>query len=93
MHKTEHFKERAGQRGVTMEMVNLALEYGEIDGDRYVLSDSVIHEAIADLKAMQKRLEHAKRKGGVTVVVNGETLITTYRTNSFRRNAANKVRC
>ena len=60
-------------------MVDLVLDYGKLESnDKYVLRQK---DAVKLLSELQDSLRHLKKiidKGGVTVVVNGESLITTY---------------
>jgi hypothetical protein len=79
-------------RAITQNMVDLAMEYGEIDGDKIVLNSKACRQAIAGLKAAQKKLEHADKKGGITLVCDEGFLITTYRANSFSATCGKKVR-
>jgi signal transduction histidine kinase len=73
MECTHHFKQRMKR------MVDLALDYGKLESnDKYVLRQK---DAVKLLSELQDSLRHLKKiidKGGVTVVVNGESLITTY---------------
>lgn len=92
MRLTAHSDVRMNQRGITGEMLALALDYGEPDGDKMVLSTKTCRQLIEELKREQKKLEHAIKKGGITVVSAGETVITTYRADSFSASNAKKVR-
>ena len=83
MHATKHLRASMSQRGIKGEMIELALEHGEIDGDRYVLSRKIIHQLIEEMKHEQKLLEHAAKKGGITVATEGDVLVTTFRANSY----------
>lgn len=85
MHITHHMDCRMNQRGINKKMVELALEHGDIDGDRIVLRRKDCNEIAAELRQQLKLIERAKNKGGVTVVMNGDTQITTYNTGSFSR--------
>ena len=79
MECTHHFKQRMTQRGISKRMVDLAIDYGKLESnDKYVLRQK---DAVKLLSELQDSLRHLKKiidKGGVTVVVNGESLITTY---------------
>ena len=78
MRKTKHFQQRMSQRGVNQAMVDLAVNCGVIDQDRYVLSRK---SALALLDERQRELRVLKKivdKGGVAVVTEGDSLITTY---------------
>lgn len=86
MQQTVHMNQRMNQRGITMAMVDLALEYGEIEGDRWVLNRK---QAVQTIKDLELRLRTAKKvldKGGLVVVSDGTTLITAYNFDSKKRN-------
>ncbi|BBG91783.1 DUF4258 domain-containing protein [Aeromonas caviae] len=78
MERTHHIKQRMTQRGISKRMVELVLNYGYVEHDKYVLrpkdAERIVAELQEDLRDMKKILD----KGGVAVVVDGETLITTY---------------
>lgn len=92
MQKTAHSGVRMNQRGITGDMIDLVMNYGEPDGDKTVLTTRTCRKAIEDLKQLQKKLEHASKKGGLTVVSDGDTLVTAYRFGSFSMTAARKSR-
>lgn len=88
MHITQHINTRMNLRGIRRCLVDLALELGEAEGDRYTLDRKAIDREIGHIKYRLKVLSDARKRGGVTVVAEGDTLITTYRTDSFSANAA-----
>ena len=92
MQLTSHSETRMNQRGITGDMIDLALDHGEPDGDKTILSAKTCRQLIEELKQTQKKLEHAMKKGGITIVSDGDTLITTYRANSFCATKSRKVR-
>lgn len=83
MQMTAHIDARMNQRGIRKDLVELALDLGEIEGDRYVLTSKMIDAELEDVRRRMKVLTEARKKGGVVVVADGEALITTYRANSF----------
>lgn len=82
MIETHHLQARMGQRGIKGAMVRLALEFGEIEQDRYILNRKACLNLIESLRAQQKALEHAASKGGIVVVSDNNVAITTYRAGS-----------
>lgn len=92
MHKTVHSHARMNQRGITGDMIELVMSFGEPVGDKMVLNTKTCHQAIEALKLVQKKLEHASKKGGLTVVTDGNTLITAYRFTGSSKSAARKSR-
>ena len=92
MQKTAHSDARMNQRGITGDLIELVMSFGEPDGDKTILNARNCNQAIEALKQFQKKLEHASKKGGLTVVSSGDTVITTYRADSFSAIAAKKSR-
>ena len=86
MQMTTHIDARMNQRGIRKDLVELALDLGEIEGDRYVLTEKIIDAELRETRRRMKALTDARKKGGVVVVAEGEALITTYRANSFNAN-------
>ena len=91
MHSTTHIDARMNQRGIRKELVSLALDLGHIEGDRYVLDAKTIRAEMCELRRKLKFLDDAERKGGVVVVAAGDSLVTAYRADSFRRPGANTI--
>lgn len=83
MQISTHCDARMNQRGIKKDLIDLTLDLGDLDGDRYVLTSKIIDMEISDLQRRMHLLDEARRKGGVTVVAKGNTVVTTYRTNSF----------
>lgn len=83
MRMTTHFDARMNQRGIRKDLVDLALDLGDFEGDRCVLPPKMIDAEIVDLQHRMKLLTDARRKGGLVVVTEGEALITTYRKSTF----------
>jgi hypothetical protein len=83
MQISTHCDARMNQRGIKKDLIDLTLDLGDVDGDRYILTSKIIDLEISDLQRRMHLLDEARRKGGVTVVTVGNTVITTYRTNSF----------
>jgi hypothetical protein len=75
--------QRMGQRGVTSRLVDLTSQYGTESGDRVVLDRKNVEELLAGMDALRKDLIKIRDKGGLVVVENGETQITTYRIDSY----------
>ncbi len=92
MQRTAHIDARMNQRGITGDMIDLVMTFGEPEGEKTVLTEKACRLTIDTLKKLQKKLEHASKKGGLTVVSSGDTLITTYRANSFSASTAKKIR-
>lgn len=92
MHTTDHAATRMNQRAITGKMIDLALTYGDRDGERVTLSMKTCREIIENLKQEQKKLEHVLKKGGITVVNDADAIITVFRANSFSVTKIKKCR-
>jgi|UniRef100_UPI004047ED2B hypothetical protein len=79
MH-TRHMEDRMRQRGISDEMVGAILEVGEWNarGDRLELPKKAIGPLLQQKRDELKMLERLARRGGASVVVDGDTLITVY---------------
>lgn len=74
MHKTKHFQQRMGQRGINQAMIDLVLGYGEDEGGKVVLSRKRAEQLLEGFRTLMKIVD----KGGVVVVAEGDAQITTY---------------
>lgn len=82
MQHTRHIKQRMSQRGISQDMVNLVLTHGVIDGDKYVVGRKEALQRLRELDSERRVLTKILDKGGVEVVTDGGSLITTYNRNS-----------
>ncbi|MGE8556898.1 MULTISPECIES: DUF4258 domain-containing protein [unclassified Acinetobacter] len=87
---TRHSNKRMKQRGITKDMIDFTILFGEIDGDKYFTNQKNIKDEISmiDLKIMQLRKLRKTAlkvldKGGVTVVADNGNIISTYNFNSY----------
>ena len=78
MLTTKHLAQRMSQRGITKKMIDLAMEYGIDKGDKIVLNRKITQKILKDLEALKKDLLKVMDKGGVIVICDADTLITTY---------------
>lgn len=69
MHRTHHFNKRLCQRGISADMVDLALQYGEDDNEntgRMVLgrrqTSKLVEEKRLQVKAKERALQEEKRE-------------------------------
>lgn len=79
LNLTLHLDRRMNQRAVTRPMLDLALQHGEILGDRCVLSRKAIEARMRDLEKEMSQLRDLHQKGGIVVVVEGDTILSTWR--------------
>ena len=85
---TGHLLARLSQRGLSMRQTDLAMEFGRINQDKYVLDRRGAQSVIDKLDRLRKELVKIKDKGGVTVVYERGRMITAYNCN--RRRYENK---
>lgn len=88
MARTRHFQKRMSQRGITLDLVNLARQFGEPTQDKIVLGRKGLSQLLAAVRELERTTKKALDKGGIVIVEDGETLITTYRADSFDRRKA-----
>jgi len=83
---TKHSLARMSQRGLTKKLVDIVFEFGKDKGDKLILNRKATQKLIDEIDSIRKDLLRVMDKGGVTLVVDNETLITGYNTDSYRRN-------
>lgn len=86
MQQTLHMDQRMSQRGITMDMVDLTLEYGDVKGDKWVLNRKGLDKTIRELEAALRTAKKLRDKGGIVVVTEESALITAYHYDSKRQN-------
>ena len=86
MFSTNHFKSRMSQRGLPKKVIDLVLEFGKNEGDKLFLDRKETQKIIYQIDNLRNNLLKVMDKGGVAVVVEDETLITTYNLDKKNRN-------
>ena len=81
---TLHMDVRMNQRGISADLVSLALEHGEWKGDRCRLDCKSLKRLIASIDQTRSTAMRALDKGGLEVVEAGAQLITAYRISKKR---------
>ncbi|HHH37901.1 MAG TPA: hypothetical protein ENK77_04740 [Epsilonproteobacteria bacterium] len=85
MYETYHINQRIRQRGITKRMIELTLEFGEVQADKIRLGSRRIKKILKDKKHirqdLKKDLLKILDKGGLVVVASGSALITAYNWN------------
>lgn len=79
---TRHLHHRCNSRGIPFNIVALALEFGRIEGDKYVLGQKDLRSLIRDIDSLRSLALKALDKGGIVAVEADGRTITTYRPNS-----------
>jgi len=86
MKITKHMKSRMTQRAINQDLVDLTISYGETMQDgKIVLTKKAIRKMLDAVNDFKQKAQKAYEKGGVIVIADGETLITTYRLDSYRK--------
>ena len=80
MNKTQHMVERMHSRNISQRVVDFVLSEGEWNGrgDRLMVGRRDLDGLIPQVRNLLKELERLRRRGGATVVLEGNTGITTY---------------
>ena len=86
MVTTKHCQARMSQRGLPKKLLDLVLEFGKDKGDQLILNKKATQKVIDEIDTIRKELLRIMDKGGVTVVLDNDSLITAYNTNSYKRN-------
>ena len=82
MQATSHIKKRMSQRGISQAMVDLVLDQGVIQGDKYVVGRKEALKRLRELDDERRLLTKILDKGGVAVITVGDVLLTTYNRDS-----------
>jgi hypothetical protein len=88
MTHTRHMQTRMNHRGIPQDLVNLALEHGEVRQDKYILDRKTLERLLAETRCLERKIIRALDKGGLIVVETDNRLITTYTKDSFDRRRA-----
>ena len=95
MQFTLHADRRMNQRGISRRLIEFAMRYGRIDGDKRVLDRK---ESLRLIEELNEKLRLAKQildKGGIAVVDEDNSVITAYslrRSVKFFRSPTNRGR-
>lgn len=79
MRNTLHVHQRMSQRGINSKMLNVVLEYGRLEKNKHVLGRRDAIQLLEEFRAKEVVLKKIIDKGGLVVVSDGESLITTYK--------------
>lgn len=75
---TTHGMTRMNQRGITKEMIELTLEYGEYYKDKIILKSRAIKRLLTKVsKEIKAQLIKLLDKGGLVVVLSDECAVIT----------------
>jgi len=90
MHITHHAGQRMNQRGISRRILDFTLRHGRVEGDKHIVDRNESRRIIERLNEELRVAKQILDKGGVTVVDEGDIVITAYNVNvplSGRTNA------
>ena len=90
MAHTRHIHKRMSQRGINNCLVDLVTQFGLPDGDRLILSRKNTEALLREMDEIRRNLLTIHKKGGLVVVEQSDTQITTYALDSYSRKKANQ---
>jgi len=82
MVTTKHCQARMSQRGLPKRLLDLVIEFGKDKGDKLILNRKTTQKVIDEIDSLRKELLRVMDKGGITVVLDNDIVITAYNTNS-----------
>lgn len=62
MYITYHLSQKMSKRGITKNMVDFALHYGKIQGDKYVVDKNFLKQHLKNLKSKSTCLQSLNKK-------------------------------
>lgn len=75
---TKHGMARSNQRGITIEMIDLVVEYGQYHKDKIILKSRDIKKLIKKVPSeIKSKLMKILDKGGLTVVLSDDCAVIT----------------
>ena len=86
MVTTKHCQSRMSQRGLPKRLLDIVLEFGKDSGDKLILNKKATQKVLDEIDTIRKELLKIMDKGGVTLVLDNDALITAYNTSSYKRN-------
>lgn len=78
MYISQHAQQRMSQRGISKEILNLTMEYGELHHDKVIMSKKLALKTVRELEAKLQTAKKILDKGGCVVVEAGAAVVTTY---------------
>jgi len=66
------------QRGITRSMIDLVLEFGEVEQDKAILDKKHAQQLIRELEEKLRTAKKILDKGGCVVVEADDAILTTY---------------
>lgn len=78
MKLTHHAQQRMAQRGITRSMIDLVLEFGEIEKDKTFINKKQAQLLVRELEEKIRTAKKICDKGGCVVVETDNSILTTY---------------
>ena len=87
MAKTRHIQQRMAQRSIRYEWLEIVKTFGIDQGDKTILNQKGIDQALAELKKLSSQMQKMRSRGGMVLVEDEGQEITTYALGSYRKNS------
>lgn len=78
MQTTAHIQKRMSQRGIKGKMLDIVLEHGRLEQDKHILGRKDAIKLLEELREQEAAVKKIIDKGGMVVISDNDTLITTY---------------
>lgn len=86
MNLTNHAQIRMNQRGITKEMLQMVLDFGDIKNERMILNRKSLDKILQKLNEIKSKILKAKDKGGLVLIMGDDNAaITTYNYDSHQK--------
>ena len=85
MAKTRHIQHRMSQRGIKSEMLDVVQQFGTWNGDKCILNRQACNDVLTELDRIKRSVLKMKERGGLVLVQERGTDITTYDLDSYKR--------
>ena len=82
---TNHCQSRMSQRGLPKNIINTVFECGNSKGDKLILDKKSTQKVIDEIDNFRKDLLKVMDKGGVTLVIDNDLLITAYNVSKYKK--------
>ena len=87
MGKTRHIHKRMTQRAIHQTYLELVKSFGIPEGDKIILNQKGIDAALREIKIITANLQKMRPRGGIVLVEDKGSEITTYSLNSYSRSS------
>ena len=79
MHIIKHEEKRMNHRGISKDLLNIILNFGEYEGDRIIVKNKKLNGLITEIENIKHKLLKARDHGELVLVIVNNKNITTYK--------------